>query len=43
MFVDQAWFQENVQNIDPWNNVEVEPIFQYPIEVNEFLFNNTIK
>jgi len=37
------WLQENEHNIDPWKNVEVEPIFQYPVEVNEFLFCDTIR
>jgi hypothetical protein len=31
------WFEQSVDNIDPWKNVELEPIFQYPLMENEFL------
>lgn len=41
MFVDQMWLEENLHTIDPWKNMEFEPIFQYPVEDNEFLFCDT--
>lgn len=41
MFIDQTWLEENVHNIDPWKNIELEPIFQYPVEDNEFSFRDT--
>jgi hypothetical protein len=37
MYIDQMWFEQSVDNIDPWKNVELEPIFQYPLMENEFL------
>ncbi len=40
IFVDQTWLEEVVDNIDPWKNVELEPIFPYPVEDNEFLFRD---
>ncbi len=41
VFVDQTWLEELVDNLDPWKNVELEPIFPYPIEDNEFLLRDT--
>ncbi|CAF4129488.1 unnamed protein product [Rotaria socialis] len=39
---DQMWLDERVLNaIDPWENVEIEPIFQYPVLEKEFLFANS--
>ncbi|CAF3872548.1 unnamed protein product [Rotaria magnacalcarata] len=36
---EQMWLDERVENIiDPWGNVEIEPIFQYPVMEKEFLF-----
>jgi hypothetical protein len=38
--VDQRWLEENMNSIDPWKNMELEPTFQYPFEENEFLFRD---
>jgi hypothetical protein len=40
MFVDQTWLEESMDNIDPWKNIEFEPIFQYSVEDNPFLFRD---
>jgi hypothetical protein len=39
VYIDQTWFEEDVQNTDPWENVEVDPAFQYLFEEKDFLFD----
>jgi hypothetical protein len=39
-YVYQTWLEENMDSIDPWKNMELEPAFQYPVEENEFLFRD---
>ncbi|CAF1363761.1 unnamed protein product [Rotaria sordida] len=36
MHEDQMWLEECVDN-DPWKNVEIAPMFQYPVMENDFL------
>ncbi|CAF1429580.1 unnamed protein product [Rotaria sp. Silwood1] len=38
MYEDQMWLEECMDN-DPWENVEIEPMFQYPVMENDFLSN----
>jgi hypothetical protein len=40
MDVRQMWLEANVESINPWENVELEPMYQYPVEENEVLFND---
>ena len=37
MYIDHMWLEESQSSTDPWENVELEPMFQYPVMENEFL------
>ena len=37
MYTDNMWLEESQNSMDPWKNVELEPMFQYPVMENEFL------
>lgn len=37
---EHMWLDDNVKKVDPWRNVQVEPIFKYPVLEDQFLFND---
>ncbi|CAF4831947.1 unnamed protein product [Rotaria socialis] len=37
---DQMWIDDNVKESDPWMNLTIEPVFQYPVMENQELFVN---
>ena len=32
----KSWLEENIGDVDPWKNVELESTFQYRMEDDEF-------
>ncbi|CAF1397355.1 unnamed protein product [Rotaria magnacalcarata] len=34
---NQMWLEKRIEDADPWKDVDVEQIFQYPVADNEFL------
>ncbi|CAF1608501.1 unnamed protein product, partial [Rotaria magnacalcarata] len=37
---DQMWIDDNMKESDPWMNLTIEPVFQYPVMENQELFVN---
>ena len=37
---EQWWIDDNMNKTDPWKSVNVEPMFQYPVFENQYLFDD---